>query len=536
MSATTDPTTATPADWPERDRWIDLARRQPRRMARTGLILIALAAVLAVAIFIVEAKVRGDDPDPVVLPVWLALPMMLAGFGLLWLFVARFARRHLIPLAARTHLTLCPRCGDALETATPAGIELYCPRCDQAYKRAEVLSAWWHWAKTGHADKRPRWLLIIRPQPDPAWTALLNRYPWAVPATVLASLALYVAGTFDGPLPVALVRAVPFLTIVAFAFALNIAWSLTRQRVGHEWRCARCGYQRAPAGPNPILCPECGSVWGPKGTLVRGRPRLRVSTALLITAILVAFILSMLTQQFRLSQMLLRLVPTSVLIRAVSTDGADRDTWSELNRRTLSPDQQRELASRLIERCLAAPRRFDLFSENWLTRQIAAGTLDPDLADRLFLRLLTAELTPPTRSPEGAAACLLRVCCRDRWLLRRLLPAYVVLERLAVGDRPLPHPPPGTWQRIPYRPHDCAQIPIDLPALPPGRHTLRATLVLAIGPLPPLPKAGRDHGVLSQRTARGTFALPAGVLWSHRLELTREITIPPPASAPALQP
>ncbi len=535
---------AEPWRWPQaREDWTTLARRRARHFRSHGLVLLAVAAALFAALLAGLATMRDDDPPRTLLELGLLPALLMAGFGACWLAAARFARHELIPLARRTRVAICPHCAEAL-VAGPEGDRDSCPRCDRRFDRAYLERWWWLWAGHGHSTAHrclsSRWEAWF-PGSDPVWVATWRRHRIAR----LAAMALIMLGLalvfFDDPPVVALARAIPLVFALTIPYVLSEVWACTRQRVGTEWRCARCGYQRSPHGPHPVLCPECGAVWGPKGTLVRGRPRLRWPAALGITVVAVALMMLSLMRSDRLATAAIRLVPTSGLINAICdpAGGSQRLLWAELNRRTLSAAQRRELAGRLIDQVFRTRPVHRHRALQWLASQIRSGTLDEDLTTRFFTACLKPGLEvsgPATVGQE--TVCALCVCVRRRVPLVLLgADVYIVLERFTIDETPVYPPVPGSWSAIRFRSDPCGELRVRWTPDRPGEYTLRATFQLVVGPVPGFPYPGADWGVLHRRNPDGSFALPAGTLWSQRVVLSRELIIRPQAtSAPALQP
>lgn len=531
---------AGPSAWSDphaRDAWLRLARRRVRRRALAALVALGTSALVATAAIRLTSS-SGSELSARWLLAFVLLTLLgipIASFGLWRWIQATIVRRQVIPDVLHTGGRLCISCGRRLE-AGPGGMWT-CPSCQRDFDPALLERWWWIWAREGTAAAC-RQLPIDDPWRRPglfdlAGNGLARRSPalrgWVVVPVMIAAIAT----VSRGPALLAFVEYHGVLIHMCIALGIIELWYFATTRVGCEWRCARCGYPRAPEGPHPLQCPECGLVWNAPGMLVRGRPRMRKRTAAVITLAVTALWMAWSFQALSLRQLLWRLVPTSTLIRQVTTPGADYlpPAWRALRLRPLTPQQRRELASRLM----ALPRKGlqHNLAERWLAEQIVRGTLSPDLTTAYFRSHLKAaiDVVGPRRVGQDST-CRLIVQWNGLFLKRSprggyLLP-FAVLERLRLGDTDLTPQTRGLllFANSPRDGRPSALIPWQPRHA--GTARLEATVWLAVGPLPRQTQSGPVGEIrLTAWNPDGSPALPAGTIWQHRTVLSAEVDIEP---------
>ena len=159
------------------------------------------------------------------------------------------------------------------------------------------------------------------------------------------------------------------------------------RRVGKTRHCPGCGYQMAPRGTNPIRCPECGVSWSGPGGAAFGRLVQRPAFVFVGFALIVSVAAILLYPGGLSGQNLNRLCPTNQLIARIADtdDYFVNGEWTELNRRSLSTDQERRLAEALLDRRLAG--HFGWLKpdpSSWLRARLGTKTLPRDTVDRYY--------------------------------------------------------------------------------------------------------------------------------------------------------
>ncbi len=457
-------------------------------------------------------------------------------FGLWRWIQVTILRRQVVPDVLRTGGRVCISCGRRLECG-PGGT-LTCLSCQRDFDPV-LLERWWRtWARDG-TPVACRHLPIDDPWRraglfDLAGTGLASRSA-ALRGWVLVPVATAaIASVARGPALLVFIEYHEVFVHLCTALGLIELWHFATTRVGGHWRCARCGYPRAPEGPHPLQCPECGLVWGPAGTLVRGQPRLRKRTAAIITLAIVTLWAVWVWQPLSLRPLLWRLAPTSTLIREVTDSNADYllPAWRELRRRPLAPAQRRQLASRLIASPTGGLTR--RLGERWLADQVVRGTLDPDLTTAYFRSRIHASLdvVGPRRAGQSIT-CKLTVQWTGWRPLRspagRYLWPYAVLKSLKLGDIDLIPQTRGLLLLVTHRSGNGRTSAL-IPCQPrrPGTYRLEATVWLIVGPPPRhTRRSPAGEARLTTWNPDGSPTLPAGIIWTHRTVLSVEVDIEP---------
>ncbi len=199
------------------------------------------------------------------------------------------------------------------------------------------------------------------------------------------------------------------VTLVLLAFALwglaalamfRMSWGLLvplsffymaygmGRRVGTEPHCAKCGYPwHEQIGS---ICPECGSDWSAKGGTRIGRPER--SLVFVAVGVVLLFFSFAGTATPLMRGPLNKLVPTSYLIDEIVSKGVGWvPPWTEINARTLTPEQTLRLADGLLDLRLRHGHLYRLAS-TWLEGQVSSGSLPPELVERFYVEMFELEL------------------------------------------------------------------------------------------------------------------------------------------------
>lgn len=210
---------------------------------------------------------------------------------------------------------------------------------------------------------------------------LLRERPWlrVVSAAGMWSVFVLVSMFAIGSGSV-LKRGLEALPMAFFAIGLVLAVD-ARRRHGSTLRCAVCEYDLTGAensDPAAARCPECGSLWDRPGWTVRGE-RVWSGRAFALAMLLVlpffVTVLQPVFGGFYMEPAILRLLPTnSVIAEVAGQTGFTMNAWSELNTRSLSPEQRERLALGLLKRNAL---RLHAWGDEakWLAAEAAAGRL-----------------------------------------------------------------------------------------------------------------------------------------------------------------
>jgi len=343
--------------------------------------------------------------------------------------------------------------------------------------------------------------------------------------SLLAGYALLAMTIPAGDPLVAAARFAPVLGLAVLAMASFDIWARTRRRRGSGWYCAGCGYQRSPEGPHGPRCPECGSLWGPPGTLVRGRPVLRRTAAAALILCLWIPALVVLPRAGQLARLVIRLVPTSLLVSDVSLSRSDHPlVWAELQRRALSDAQVRRLAEPLVAQ-IERGKRPAVAPARWLGQQFGKGRLPPDLLSRMLAPMFSVRLET-CDTPRVGWPCLLRIEIRtDSFGVRTAGRGPFVLRhvrQVRVGDRVVHQARPGPPSTFVQAGLGPTQSIMSRPWTPRegGATTLSAEVWVFV--VPP------SQGLVVMTGPDGMPALTEPPLYRRKLTVTRPVVIADP--------
>jgi hypothetical protein len=225
----------------------------------------------------------------------------------------------------------------------------------------------------------------------------------------------------------------------------------------------------------------------------------------------------------------LRFAPTTLLIARIGDPQnffPDRDLQA-LSSRSLSQRQVRTLAEALLRK---RPIRTILgrSEDSWFESAITSGSLPQDLIDRYHREMAEFWIVAPGQARAGDALTV-GLGVADHSQIAGARAAAVIVggywfdsssTRVARSEVSVPALTAGAEHRAFGSTHR-AQYPFEdsLIAPAPGTHTLHLELWLVIAPSrQPQPIAW---------AADGSPILPSGVLWSERLEFTKQIRTTP---------
>jgi hypothetical protein len=316
-----------------------------------------------------------------------------------------------------------------------------------------------------------------------------------------------------------------------------------RQRIGTEEYCAKCGYQRTRGGQpatDAARCPECGHAWwGWQGTVIGQRTTSwpRVAAAALCGLIWLTLLLG----QFN-GLNTFRLFPTAGLIEAAAKHrGFDNQVWDAISKRTLSPDQHRDLVDTLLAR--RKIRRLSPNAAKWIEGQIAAGAVPRDQLQRYFAematpRLILAHGAKPTVGERFDVHVILD---DDSNIFGAHQPFVYVRSITASRDAAVLELPSPTW----LYPHQASEEFAEPPAariagpasttLPPTitiRPTAPGTITIAaeVYIIIISPPGGASPTLTTDPS--GQPIAPTGVPFFQRFDLKLDVTVPGPAQIP----
>lgn len=203
------------------------------------------------------------------------------------------------------------------------------------------------------------------------------------------------------------------------------------RRVAAEPSCAACGYPVPERGEErPIRCPECGESIAADSGVTRSRrapsPAMAACGAVLAAGGVLHFVYNLAPGSLGGA------MPTGALLRLAP--GEER-LWSELSSRSLTREQEIELARRLLDARETEPYFGIHPGLAWLQAQWRSGALPPELAERYLDNLRFEWDVPETvRTGEPFRATLAGRKLDLGWGLSRT--AFV--QGFSVGDDPAP--------------------------------------------------------------------------------------------------
>jgi hypothetical protein len=305
-------------------------------------------------------------------------------------------------------------------------------------------------------------------------------------------------------------------------------------------RCAACEYDLSgPPEGGYDLCPECGARLRTTGAVVQGK---RVIHRGLLTAGLVLAITPFLWFAVALRAPLtsmswyLPFAPTGSLIAEVTAAprGFTMEEWAELAKRTLTQAQSHRLARGLID--LRRQRGYsDPAAEGWLERYALAGAMAPDLRERYYSEMIDVWLAAPeSASPGESVTAGLGAVFRGNisYPTNTSYGVKVIVEEFLVEDAPAaPADTAGLGASVDgvslatmrntfrgvtgdRRAHSTAGPAVTVHANRPGPMVVRARGWIYVAP------------VRSSTVPGGPVTLPAGTVWSRRLDVSDTIRIP----------
>jgi hypothetical protein len=350
----------------------------------------------------------------------------------------------------------------------------------------------------------------------PVWV----RFVLAISGMVgmFSAFALVDPSMFRGLLgqPTALFIPLCFFTVpVGVSFLVH---GLKGKRKGESLHCPKCDYELGvEESEAPRRCPECGEPWlgrWVKGAKVRSKPMIWIGCVLLL---IFAMLLS--AGFTPLGSAVLGMLPTRTVLSIAAMDawGHNSRAWAELNKRTLTAQDEAAFATSLLDRRLAAGYLYGApaaWLENAIDNGGAAGPLPATLHERYYAEWFEPKIDIPDEVEQGELRAIAfsgktRSGGATSWM-------YVWVEEVREDDTVLDPTPwragqMGGWHyslnydptisRMSPREPEPEPKPMDTTRL--GPHRIRMKLneyVMARGKTPPVPPGPGMPGCLDFRT------------------------------------
>jgi len=283
---------------------------------------------------------------------------------------------------------------------------------------------------------------------------------------------------------------------------LFMGWQL---RHGDSLHCPKCGHEIPPVEPRPTQCLECGVELGADlGAAIKGARRPSTVVMSIGALLVAAWIGPTILGAVGLGSAAARWTPTPVLLWHLGSQPAfaeSPDTWGELGRRTLTMAQADSLMTTLLDRRLRDGRT-GFQSLAWMESTLATNACSSLLAERYYRETFEPRIEAPSRV-AASEPFEWELTGELRMKPSATLWAHAHVERIEVEalSEALPiradQRHPWTYalylESRDYRDSPGATPPSgEVPGLPPGRHVLRATVLVAISPAgatPPAPSS-----------------------------------------------
>lgn len=275
----------------------------------------------------------------------------------IWLCVASVAIG--VPIAVAAHVNRKVLRGLALSRERDG---LVCPRCHGRPAIAPGQPPCCRHAPPdwSHDDYRQWWRSIATGAVPPLTMPVVapRREGWRAFAPGFGVLTMGSVGLLTRALPGGAWDSVSIIEAILPFAVWGYGMDLFGRGVG-GWRpgrsaCAACGYLKVP-GTTSRLCPECGANWTLQGgtRLERGPKDPRYVTAGIV-CYLIGFAIMLMPMIFGGPSVLRRFQSTNGLIYAATAGGivggtVNNAAWTELNRRTLTPAEDRRLFHAVLD-------------------------------------------------------------------------------------------------------------------------------------------------------------------------------------------
>lgn len=400
-------------------RWSMWRRRQRRAilgqafqvLASAGLLAFMIWSGIKVWLMLAEHSPGATIAAPTAWPMALILPLFL----LWWLVVSIRGTRRALRVFRRVPArdgAVCWNCLDDLEPGVSESRRLRCQRCELNTGREQARTYWeqthiaplWamHWRARHGGRRRRRWRTLLvafahRTRDRPRLRQVVIFLLGLVPTLVIT----FIMGLFIGrTLAIAIFGIILLSGIVGLAVnptARSKRGAPMSAAGGVERRCAGCGYDIALLSDLPERCPECGASFELVGAVRMVARQERVFSKKRMVLSFTAFGLFCLAPTFLLltgSAWIMRPLPTGVLTSFLGETLLGDAAVKELQRRSLTVDQQRTL----IERALELRGRDDMSAyeaRKALDPFVLAGTMPGDLLSRYLVDGATFTVAGP---------------------------------------------------------------------------------------------------------------------------------------------
>lgn len=383
--------------------WFTSLQRQVRWMwvsvALTLLVLVAVIVFIYQKIAAIAIGVPGGAPTKIIL--WAAIavvPLIILPVVLVRLQMRR--QHRLMQMMLENSGMVCPQCRVPIEIGGEQR-SVECARCGRAFAVEELqqlwstlmldpmpANQWWakHSAGQGARGKAARWLMP-EGRLHPIRMIAVQFALWTTAGVLLALVrgASLIAGSL---------QFMHMFLVMSGFFLAAAGWKM---RAGDSRYCARCNYEQGPDPAALERCPECGFEWNAFAGTVRGQ--VRPNKPMMVIGVLIALLgFASIFAPLTGANWQLKMLPTGPLIQeTVTSRSFTMAEWTELRTRTLSPDQQRRLATGLLDKRLRTAW-FTPDEDNWFAAQLAADALPDNLKMRYYREMLYIELIAPAQA------------------------------------------------------------------------------------------------------------------------------------------
>ncbi|HRP62345.1 MAG TPA: hypothetical protein PK400_03545 [Phycisphaerales bacterium] len=371
------------------------------------------------------------------------------GFGAICLIAALFSVRsfrRMVQLKRDVLATdgrVCPWCR-AMMAEPDEDDMVMCAKCNVSMPSANIRQYWadfslnhlqaiiWH---EEHHPRSGRWLRKwINSTKSPANSGRF-RWPWAVlgilPVLLITGMVWWMTGN-------------PYFTMIfgtlVIAMSVGGSYLAWRFQPGQDKQryCASCDYQLAPTEVVSDRCPECAAVWTAPGAVYSGkrfdhRKFTAMNVGMTLMMFFIIFGMGPLWTTARISS------DAKLMSKVVTGRGFLFDEWTELNARTLSPEQTVELARGLMDR-REKRATLERNAYDWLFMRIAAGELPQELADEVYSGIIKSNVIAPQRARVGEEIVIgFENVNRFQDPLTGVPQPAALFSGYFVGDDPTPH-------------------------------------------------------------------------------------------------
>lgn len=333
----------------------------------------------------------------------------------------------------------------------------------------------------------------------------------------------------------------PILMFVAMFLSGVIVAANTRNPDSDRPMCAKCAYPYIDPD-TPERCPECGAFWQRAAALKLPKPTVARPARVIGAFVFFVFVAMMFLPIYGPGMSYL---PTTIVRWiALSTSFRASSAFVELGKRTLSPDDTRELAQHLLTRSST-----DILTSRdgmlWLESLALNGTLPADLRERYFaeMRIPVLRVSSPLAPGDPGAAAVAFIAraqiapaadafaivhsitlhapdgtavpTNRELLLNTLVAPMTALWSSPFFSKPALPPPPDPRQAV-YSTYPRAQFT----APPCGMYIVRAQIWIVV-----VPPGGMGGWVPPYVKPDGSLNPPPGMVWSKHFVLEEPLEV-----------